>query len=134
LPAEPKGFLRRLKHWAAALMRDVLTVWIAARDPRLPWPAKVLALAVAAYALSPIDLIPDIIPALGHLDDLIVVPLGIMAVVRMIPAPMMSEFRDRAAEAARQPTSITGAVLIVMVWLAAAWLATRWIWRNGIIG
>lgn len=115
-------------------MRDVVAVWIAARDPRVRWPVKVPALAVAAYALSPIDFIPDVIPVLGHLDDLVIVPLGIVAVVRMIPEPLMDEFRDTAAEGTGRPTSIIGAVPIAMTWLAATWLATRWIWRNSIIG
>ncbi len=134
LSAEHKGVFPRLKQWALVLMRDVLVVWIAARDPRVPWPAKMLALVVAAYALSPIDLIPDFIPVLGYLDDLLLVPLGILAVVRMIPPPLMAEFRERAAARTVRPTSVAGAVLVVMIWLAATWLATRWLWPNSPIG
>ena len=78
---------RRAKQWARAIKRDVLAVWIAARDPRVPWYAKALAMAVAAYALSPIDLIPDFIPVLGYLDDLIIVPVGILLVVWLFPPP-----------------------------------------------
>ena len=77
-----------VRRWARALVRDVHAVALAARDPRVPWYAKALALAVAAYALSPIDLIPDMIPVLGYLDDLLIVPLGLALVVRMIPAPL----------------------------------------------
>src|SRR5262249_19115072 len=77
--------LERAKLWARAIKRDVLALWIAARDPRVPWYAKALAMAVAAYALSPIDLIPDFIPVLGYLDDLVIVPLGILLVVALIP-------------------------------------------------
>lgn len=84
------------KQWARAIKRDVVALWIAARDPRVPWYAKATAGAVAAYALSPVDLIPDFIPIIGYLDDLIIVPLGIMAAVRMIPAALMEEFRDEA--------------------------------------
>ena len=73
--------LQRVKQWARAIKRDVVALWLAARDPRVPWFAKVLAGAVAAYALSPIDLIPDFIPVLGYLDDLLIVPLGILATV-----------------------------------------------------
>src|SRR6266478_5767146 len=85
--------MNRLKQWARAIRRDVVAVWIAAHDPRVPWHAKALALAVAAYALSPIDLIPDFIPVLGYLDDLIIVPAGIALVIRLIPAPIMAEHR-----------------------------------------
>lgn len=134
LSAERKGVFPFLKHWATALTRDVLAVWIAARDPRVPWPAKVLALVVAAYALSPIDLIPDVIPVLGYLDDLILVPLGIMIVVWMIPAPLMTEFRETAAARTGRPRSIAGAVLVVMIWLVATWLAASRIWPDGLIG
>src|SRR5712691_7272352 len=104
-----KGRLRRLardwtigsvfekpKTWARVLRRDVVAVWIAARDPRVPWYAKAVALAVAAYAVSPIDLIPDFIPVLGYLDDLIIVPLGILLVIKLIPAGLMAEFRTQA--------------------------------------
>ena len=82
-----------LKSWARALKRDVSALWIAARDPRVPWYAKALAGAVAAYALSPIDLIPDFIPVLGYLDDLILVPAGIWLVLRLVPRNLMREFR-----------------------------------------
>src|SRR5438445_9945018 len=89
--------LEKPKAWARAIKRDVVAVWIAARDPRVPWYAKALALLVAAYALSPIDLIPDFIPVLGQLDDLIIVPLGILLVIKLIPAELMAEFREQAA-------------------------------------
>src|SRR5438477_9029115 len=89
------------KAWARAIRRDVVAVWIAARDPRVLWYAKALALAVAAYALSPIDLIPDFIPVLGYLDDVIIVPLGLLAVVKLIPPELMAEFRARAENLAR---------------------------------
>ena len=75
----------RLEDWARTIKRDVHALYLASRDPRVPWYAKALGVAVAAYALSPIDLIPDFIPVLGYLDDLIIVPLGIFAVIRMIP-------------------------------------------------
>jgi uncharacterized membrane protein YkvA (DUF1232 family) len=90
----------RLREWARALKRDVHAVYLAARDPRVPWYAKAVAGCVAAYALSPIDLIPDFIPVLGYLDDLIIVPLGILMVVALIPPGIMAEHRA-TAEAAR---------------------------------
>ena len=89
--------LARLKDWARSIKRDVIALFLAARDPRTPWYAKVAAGLVAAYALSPIDLIPDFIPVLGYLDDLILVPIGIWVVVRLIPADLMREFRADAA-------------------------------------
>ena len=77
--------LERLRQWARAVKRDVLVLYLAARDPRVPWYAKVVAACVVAYALSPIDLIPDFIPVLGYLDDVIIVPLGIILAMRLIP-------------------------------------------------
>ena len=74
-----------MREWARVVKRDVLLVYLVARDSRVPWPVKMLAAAVAAYALSPIDLIPDFIPVVGHLDDLVIVPLGILAVVKLVP-------------------------------------------------
>ena len=84
-------------------------LYLAARDPRVPWYAKAVALAVAAYAFSPIDLIPDFIPVIGYLDDLIIVPLGILLAVRLIPADVLAEHRSAASEAAERPTSRTAA-------------------------
>jgi len=116
----------KLKEWARAIKRDVHTVYLAARDPRVPWYAKALALCVAAYALSPIDLIPDFIPVLGYLDDLIIVPLGILAVVQLIPPEIMAEHRAPAGTASQRPISRSGAVVIVLIWIASiaiiAWL------------
>jgi uncharacterized membrane protein YkvA (DUF1232 family) len=87
------------KAWARSIKRDVVAIWLAARDPRMPWYAKAIAAAVAAYALSPIDLIPDFIPVLGYLDDLVIIPLGILLVIRLIPAEVMAEFRREAERA-----------------------------------
>src|SRR5436853_2185277 len=107
--------LEKPKAWARAIRRDVVAVWIAARDPRTPWHAKALAGAVAAYALSPIDLIPDFIPVLGYLDDLLIVPAGIWLAVRWVPPALMAEFRDRAAATSR-PRSRVAAAAIVTLW------------------
>src|SRR5947207_2135435 len=120
--------LEKSKAWARAIRRDVVAVWIAARDPRVPWYAKALALAVAAYALSPIDLIPDFIPVLGYLDDLIIVPLGILLVIKLIPAELMAEFRAEAARREGAPRSMVAAVVIVLTWIAAAGLLLWWLW------
>jgi len=114
----------RLRRWAHGLKRDIVALWLAARDPRTPLAARLVALAVAGYALSPIDLIPDFIPILGHLDDLIIVPLGIALAIRLVPPPLMAEFRARAVSAPR-PKSRIAMVLILLLWLAAAWLLWR---------
>lgn len=111
--------LSSLRAWAANAKRDVVALWIAARDPRVPWYAKAVAGAVAAYALSPIDLVPDFVPVLGYLDDLIIVPAGIFLAIRLIPADLMAEFRAEAARRER-PTSRAGIVLIVAAWAAIA--------------
>ena len=122
--------LQRLKDWARAIKRDVVAIWIAARDPRVPWYAKALAAAVAAYALSPIDLIPDFVPVLGYLDDVIIVPVGIILTVKMIPDGLMDEFRAEAARRESRPTSRMGAAFILLLWLLALALAMRWLRRS----
>lgn len=105
--------------WARTLRADVLTLYLAARDPRVPWHVKALAMLVAAYALSPIDLIPDFVPVLGMLDDLILVPLGVWAVLRMTPKPLLAALRAEAEQLAEKPsTSWVGAVLVVLFWAA----------------
>lgn len=119
--------LKRAKEWARSVKRDVIAVWIAARDPRVPWYAKVLAASVAAYALSPIDLIPDFVPVLGYLDDVIIVPVGILLTVRMIPDGLMDEFRAEAARREERPTSRAGTFLIVLVWVVALVITARWL-------
>ena len=116
-----------LKDWARSIKRDVMALYLAARDPRTPWYAKALAIAVAGYALSPIDLIPDFIPVLGYLDDVILVPLGIWGVVKLIPPEVMAESREKATLLAELPTSRTAAAIIIAIWIAAiaaaGWLA-----------
>src|SRR4249919_667780 len=99
-----------------SIRRDVLAIYLAARDPRTPWYAKALALCVAAYALSPIDLIPDFIPVLGYLDDVVIVPLGILAVLKLIPAEIMADNRAAAARAAARPVSRAAAIAIALIW------------------
>ena len=110
--------LKKAKTWAKALKRDVVALWIAARDPRVPFGAKLMAGVVAAYALSPIDLIPDFIPVLGYIDDLILVPLGIVIAIRLIPVALMGEFRAEADQRSGRPVSRTGLAFILAIWLA----------------
>lgn len=118
----------RLRAWAEAIKRDVVALYIAGRDPRVPWYVKLAAVAVAAYALSPIDLIPDFIPVLGYLDDVIILPVALLLVIKMIPGPLMAEFRQGAQRRAERPTSRAGAVLIVAIWIAAFVLAIWAFW------
>jgi uncharacterized membrane protein YkvA (DUF1232 family) len=126
--------LERTKQWARTLKRDVVAVWIAARDPRVPWYVKASAFAVAAYALSPIDLIPDFIPVLGYLDDLVIVPLGLLLVIRLLPADLMAEFRAEAVRRDAAPRSIVAAFVIVMIWISAAVLLLWWLWPSSARG
>lgn len=102
------------------IKRDVVALYLAARDPRVPWLAKVVAAFVAAYALSPIDLIPDFIPVVGYLDDVILVPLGILLAVRLVPDDLMVEFRIEADLRISKPTSRSGAIAVIAIWLIAA--------------
>jgi uncharacterized membrane protein YkvA (DUF1232 family) len=122
--------LQRAKQRARTIKRDAIAVWIAARDPRVPWYAKLVAAAVAAYAFSPIDLIPDFVPVLGYLDDIVIVPAGILLTVRLIPPGLMKEFRAEAERRIERPTSRIGAAAIVLLWLATlaltAWMLSRY--------
>jgi uncharacterized membrane protein YkvA (DUF1232 family) len=121
--------LARLRDWARRIRRDVVAIYLAAGDPRVPWYAKALAAAVAAYALSPIDLIPDFIPVLGLVDELILLPIGIALVVRMIPPQVLAELRVMADAATAQPQSQAGAIAIIAVWTALTALACWYAYR-----
>jgi uncharacterized membrane protein YkvA (DUF1232 family) len=120
--------LETLKAWAKRIARDVAALSLAARDPRVPWYAKAAAAALVAYTLSPIDLIPDFIPLLGHLDDLVIVPLGIVLIVRLIPDALMAEFRAKADDLSRKPRSRAAAAMIVAVWISLAALIAWLTW------
>jgi uncharacterized membrane protein YkvA (DUF1232 family) len=108
-----------LKNWARTTKRDVHALYLASRDPRVPWYAKATGLLVAGYALSPIDLIPDFIPVLGYLDDLILVPLGILLAIQFIPPAIMAEHRRSAAAAQGRPRSRIAAAIIVGIWIVS---------------
>jgi uncharacterized membrane protein YkvA (DUF1232 family) len=120
----------RLKRWAAGLKREVYALYLAYRDPRVPWYAKVFAAVVVGYAFSPIDLVPDPIPVLGYLDDLVLVPLGVAIAIRMIPPEVMEECREEARKADGRPVNRVAAAVVVAVWLLlaglGAWIALRW--------
>jgi uncharacterized membrane protein YkvA (DUF1232 family) len=115
---------------ARQLKRETYAVYLAMRDPRAPWPARIVAGLVVAYAFSPVDLIPDFIPVLGYLDDLIIVPLGIALTIKLLPPEVLAEARQRAAAAppaGKRANWLAGAVIIA-VWLLLAALAIRWAW------
>ena len=123
------SILSRLKLWARALKREVVALHLTIRDSRTPLIAKLAAAAVVAYALSPIDLVPDFIPVLGQIDDLILVPLGLWLVMKLIPADVLADARAKAREDERLPASRAAAVVIAGLWIASlafvAWLAWR---------
>jgi uncharacterized membrane protein YkvA (DUF1232 family) len=118
--------IERLRHTARRLQADTYALYLACQDPRTPWYAKLLAAAVVAYAFSPFDLIPDFVPVLGYLDDLVLVPLGIALAVKLVPAPVLAECRERARTATERPTSWVAAVVIVIIWLGVALLVGLW--------
>jgi uncharacterized membrane protein YkvA (DUF1232 family) len=129
------ALLSRMKLWARRLRRDGHAIYLASRDPRVPWYVKFLALAVAGYALSPIDLIPDFVPIIGYLDDLIIVPLGIWFVVSLIPKEIMAEYRAKANEAGLRPVGRAGMIAIIALWILTAltlgWIGyVRWVRAN----
>jgi uncharacterized membrane protein YkvA (DUF1232 family) len=121
--------LASLKSWARRLKRDVVALWIAARDARTPWLAKAVAAFVAAYALSPIDLIPDFVPIFGYLDDLLIVPAGIALAVWLIPPALMTEFRASSEDRAR-PRTIAGLIIVLGLWVGALAAAGWMIWGH----
>lgn len=123
--------IERLKHWARAVKRDLATLWLAARHPDVPWYAKAIAAATLAYALSPIDLIPDFVPVLGYLDDLVIVPLGILVAVRLIPDQTLSELRNQASQAGRLPASRAGLFVILLIWCLLAGALVAWLYGWG---
>ena len=119
--------LVRARDWARQVKRDVHALWIAVRDPRTPWYAKLLAGAVVAYALSPIDLVPDFVPVLGYLDDVIILPFGILLAVRLVPHDLMKEYRAAAMRLEGRPASKAGLLAVLAIWLGLAALTIWWL-------
>ncbi|WP_413974919.1 YkvA family protein [Stenotrophomonas acidaminiphila] len=123
-----------LRAWARRIKRDGVTLWFAGKNPRTPWYAKALGMFVVAYALSPIDLIPDFIPVLGYVDDVLLLPALIWLTIKLLPAEVLAESRRQAdawiVSKGGKPTSKVGAALIVLLWLAAICGAWYW-WRMG---
>lgn len=123
--------LDHLKRWAKMMERDVFALYLAGRDPRVPWYVKLLAAATAAYAFSPIDLVPDFIPVIGYLDDLIILPTAIWLTVRLIPKEILAELRNEASlRLTRRPRSGLAIGVIVSIWLGFALLAGWLVWRR----
>jgi len=117
------------KQWARKLKVEVYALYLAYRDPRVPWYARVFAACVVGYAFSPIDLIPDPIPVLGYLDDLILIPLGIALAIRMIPDEVLKDCREKARAAEGRPVNRVAAVIVVAVWVVLAALAVFLVMR-----
>jgi uncharacterized membrane protein YkvA (DUF1232 family) len=130
------GIRSSLRDWAKRIKRDGVTLWFAGKNPRPPWYAKALGMFVVAYALSPIDLIPDFVPVLGYVDDVLLLPGLIWLTIQLLPADALAERRGQAdewmASKGPEPTSKVGAALIVLFWLLECWAAWNWwtIWRN----
>jgi uncharacterized membrane protein YkvA (DUF1232 family) len=126
--------LDTLRAWARRLKHDVMTLWFARRDPRTPWAVKALAAFVVAYALSPIDLIPDFIPVLGYVDDVLLLPALIWLALRLLPPGVLAASRAQAQDwlerRAARPRSLAGAAVIVAAWVAAAALLAAWWLKN----
>jgi uncharacterized membrane protein YkvA (DUF1232 family) len=119
----------RFKRWAGRLIAEVHALYLAYKDPRLPWYARIFAACVVEYAFSPIDLIPDSVPVLGYLDDLILIPLGVALAIRMIPEDALAECRERARADEGRPVNRIAAAVVVAVWLSLAALAVYLVGR-----
>lgn len=121
--------MQRLKTWARALKRDVMTLWFALKHPDTPWYARALAAVITAYALSPIDLIPDFIPVFGYLDDLIIVPAGVWLLLKIVPENVVVDSRAKSEkwlhEKKGKPRSYVGLSVVLILWAVAAWASYR---------
>ena len=128
----PLQWGRQIKPWARALKTELAVLALAVKHPGCPWSARFVAACVVGYAFSPIDLIPDIVPVLGYLDDVILLPLGILLARRLIPAAVLAECRQRARDAAAldHPRNRIAAAVIVALWvtlaIVAVWMVRRW--------
>jgi uncharacterized membrane protein YkvA (DUF1232 family) len=120
--------IRTLRAWARSLKRDTVAVYLVARHPGTPWAARILAIGVAAYALSPIDLIPDFIPVLGYLDDLLLIPMALLLVIRLTPPAVLAECRERAESMLERPHSRVAGACIVALWILCAVALAYLVW------
>lgn len=126
-----KTLINRMKHWARHIKQQVMTLWFCYRHPLTPRLPKYVAILVVGYALSPIDLIPDFIPVLGYLDDVILVPLGIMLAIRLMPPPVLADGRQQALEwqasQQRRPVNRIAAAVVIAIWIALFAAAAYWL-------
>ncbi len=120
----------KLAQWAKSFKQQTLVVYFAAKDPRTPFLVRLLAVLVAAYALSPIDLIPDFIPVIGYLDDLLLLPLGIALIVKLTPPEVIESAKARAQTVSERPTSYTAAVVVILIWLLLGFGCYQWLSLN----
>ena len=118
--------LDRLKGWARRVKRDVIAVYFAARDPRTPMALRIFALIVAAYALSPIDLIPDFIPVLGYLDDVLLIPICLWAILRWLPDNVLIAARLKALGVIQRPRSNISAMIVIAIWITIGVVTMLW--------
>lgn len=120
--------MQRLKAWAQDLRRDVMTLWFALKHPQTPWHARALAAVLTAYAMSPLDLIPDFIPVLGFLDDLLIIPAGVWLLLRLVPHDVLIDSRRQAQQWLQshhnKPRSRVGLFMVLAIWCLVAW----WLW------
>ncbi len=132
MPDDERPLLEKWKDRANSLKRETYALYLAVRDPRTPWYAKAFAWLVVAYAFSPIDLIPDFVPVLGYVDDLILLPLGAARAIKMVPAEVMKECRARSEQqfASGKPVNRTAGLVIALIWLAIVFLVVRWAYRE----
>ncbi len=124
-----ENMLGKLKFGLRKIKAELSAIFVAAKDPRTPSMAKLVAIVTAAYALSPIDLIPDFIPVLGYVDDLLILPIGIALTIRLIPLELMAQFREDAEKLSRQPANWFAAIIVILLWLAMALIAYHY-WRH----
>jgi len=128
-------FLAQLKKRARHLKAETFALYLAARDPRTPWYTKLLVAGIVAYAFSPIDLIPDFVPVLGYLDDLILIPIGVALAIKLVPNQVLVECRARAQETIRnkKPVSRVAGAVIIVIWLVLAALCLVWAYEAFIV-
>ncbi len=123
--------IENLKRRAGNLKLETYALYLAARDPRTPWYVKLLIAGIVAYALSPIDLIPDFLPVIGFLDDLVLIPIGIALAIRLVPHTVLTECRGRAREAVGNgPVSRIAGAIIIAIWAVLAALCVLWIYKT----
>jgi uncharacterized membrane protein YkvA (DUF1232 family) len=122
----------KIKQQARHLKSEVFTLYFAARDNRTPWYAKLIVAAIVAYALSPIDLIPDFLPVIGYLDDLVLIPIGIALAIKLIPHSVLIDCRARALKAMenKKPVSWVAGAVIILIWLGITMLCAIWVYNQ----